>query len=454
MRDTDFANELLDSLDEHVAVLNAQGEIVAVNEAWKRFARANGGAAKGSAPGTNYLEVCRRADGGEGEDAAEMLHGLRSLLSGERRVFALEYPCHSPSEQRWFVARATRFSYQGQIYVAVMHEDITRRRLADDMLRETEATLRQILEAIPVGLWTLNREGEIVHANPAGVRIWGGIRYVGPEHFGDYKGWWLHSGLPIAAGEWPAARAIQNGETSLDDEIRIECFDGSSKVVLHSAIPLRDAAGGIKGAIVLNQDITARKQAEDQLREANAAIEVVNAELQQALAREQRMARTDELTGVSNRRHFFELGKQLFAIAQRYQTPLAVFMFDIDHFKRINDMFGHQIGDAILRRVAEVSLEQTRGADVLARYGGEEFIVTLPNTTAREALAAVENIRQKIAGCDEVFGGRTVKVTISAGVAEIAPQDDSLERLIQRADHALYAAKRAGRNCSRLWAPV
>lgn len=122
--------------------------------------------------------------------------------------------------------------------------------------------LPQILEALPVGVWIMDRTGCITHGNPAGRRVWGGARYVGPAEFGEYKGWWAETGRRIAPDEWAAARAITKGETSLDEVIDIECFDGSRKTILNSALPLRNPAGGIVGAIIINQDITDRRRSE------------------------------------------------------------------------------------------------------------------------------------------------------------------------------------------------
>ena len=318
-----------------------------------------------------------------------------------------------------------------------------------DALNETEATLRSVLEALPVGVWVMNRDGRIVHGNSAGQRIWGGARFVSPEGFGEYKGWWLSTGQPIATEEWAAYRAITKGETSIDEEIRIECFDGTSKVILNSAIPLRDADGTISGAIIVNQDITSRKRVEEQLREANAAIDAANRELEQVLEREQIKARTDGLTGLYNRRHFFELTGSLVAVAQRYGTPLSLIMFDIDHFKLINDRLGHQAGDRILERIAQIAREHTRASDALARYGGEEFILALPNTGLDDALVTAEDLRKRIADYQQFAGDPQLRVTISAGVAGFGHGVDTLDRLIQRADEALYAAKHAGRNCTK-----
>jgi hypothetical protein len=122
--------------------------------------------------------------------------------------------------------------------------------------------LSLVLETLPVGVWIMDPTGRITHGNPAGRRIWAGARYVGPEQFGEYKGWWADTGTRIAPEEWAAARAIQKGETSIDEVVDIECFDGTRKTILNSALPLRSADGTIVGAIVINQDMSDRRRTE------------------------------------------------------------------------------------------------------------------------------------------------------------------------------------------------
>jgi PAS domain S-box-containing protein len=129
-------------------------------------------------------------------------------------------------------------------------------------IRESRALLHNVLETLPVGVWLVNREGKITHGNPAGQRIWGGARMVGIEQFAEYQGWWLATGERIMAEEWGAARAIRQGETSLEEEIEIEAFDGVRKIIRHWAVPLRDEQQRVTGAIVVNQEITRQKEAE------------------------------------------------------------------------------------------------------------------------------------------------------------------------------------------------
>ncbi|MFJ3057404.1 diguanylate cyclase [Herbaspirillum sp. NPDC087042] len=160
----------------------------------------------------------------------------------------------------------------------------------------------------------------------------------------------------------------------------------------------------------------------------------------------QTSSNTDFLTGVLNRRAFYSHGQQQMSVAQRYQRELAVILFDIDHFKRINDTHGHQAGDAILRGVAQTVSGLLRKVDVLARYGGEEFIVLLPESDLVQSGSVAEKLRQALEQGDfEVDGGMRIKVSASFGVAAVCGEQ-GLEYLIRQADQALYRAKKLGRN--------
>ena len=151
--------------------------------------------------------------------------------------------------------------------------DIARHKKAENIVCPNEYRLYRVLEALPVGVFIIDADGKIIHGNHAGEKIWGGARYVGVENFAEYKGRWLNNGKLIEPAEWAAARALQNGEASIDEEIEIECFDGSRKIVLHSALPLHDHLQHIIGAVVVIQDITKRKNTENRLR---AQTEVLN----------------------------------------------------------------------------------------------------------------------------------------------------------------------------------
>jgi diguanylate cyclase (GGDEF)-like protein len=190
------------------------------------------------------------------------------------------------------------------------------------------------------------------------------------------------------------------------------------------------------------------KQVEDELRRAKESLEVVNMELRFAFEHEQHMARTDTLTRINNRRNLFELAEHEFEVAKRYQQPLSIIMFDLDHFKNINDTYGHSVGDKMLERVAQVTHAQLRDVDIIGRYGGEEFVIVLPVTNAQKAFLLAQRILESVSAIRVHTDHGTAAVTLSIGIAETihAPQDESVESVIRRADEAMYAAKQAGRN--------
>jgi PAS domain S-box-containing protein len=141
-------------------------------------------------------------------------------------------------------------------------------RIAGNMqeLEKSQALLRKVLETLPVGVWVTDGSGRIIMENPAGQRIWAGVEQAGAPRQGKYRGWWADSGKRIERGEWALERAVSRGETSVGEAINIHCFDGSFKTILNSAAPLVGPQGEIEGAIVVNEDITERQRAAEELR--------------------------------------------------------------------------------------------------------------------------------------------------------------------------------------------
>ena len=132
----------------------------------------------------------------------------------------------------------------------------------EEQLRESEALLQTTIKLLPVGLWVFDADGKITFSNEAAKQIWAEVRHVGVEQLGEYKGWRIGSGKRVEPHEWAGARAIEKGETSIEEEVEIECFDGTRKIILDSAVPLHGSDGSIRGAVTINQDITERKRTE------------------------------------------------------------------------------------------------------------------------------------------------------------------------------------------------
>jgi len=155
---------------------------------------------------------------------------------------------------------------------------------------------------------------------------------------------------------------------------------------------------------------------------------------------------TDPLTGVTNRRGFFEIGERHLERARLGNEPIAIVMFDLDRFKTINDQFGHAIGDEVLIAFCRLASAQLRPKDLFARIGGEEFVTLLPNTTTQDALRLAERVRSAIEGASHTVEDPLVRMTVSVGVASPTEGTTALDVLVSAADNALYRAKTAGRN--------
>ncbi|MEB3282084.1 MAG: PleD family two-component system response regulator [Lyngbya sp.] len=169
-------------------------------------------------------------------------------------------------------------------------------------------------------------------------------------------------------------------------------------------------------------------------------------ELQQALQEVEKLARLDPLTGIFNRRILMEKAHQEMERAKRYGTPFSVLLLDVDHFKRVNDTYGHPVGDQALCAVVETILDSIRKVDFVGRYGGEEFAIILPEITADSALKAAERIRLQIANLSVPTEEGMLKLTVSIGVTTYHPEDSIIDQLFKRADQGLYQAKAQGRN--------
>jgi circadian clock protein KaiB len=166
---------LLDGMTAHVAMLDLDGTILAVNAAWRRFAGDNSVSGAGLLEGTNYLQVCDRADAtaADATDATAFAVGLREVLEGRREVFVYEYPCHTANEQRWFAARITRVSYGGRLFVMVSHENITDRKRVESALQQSRRRVSDVLESIPDGFFALDEAWRCSYLNRAAERFLG-----------------------------------------------------------------------------------------------------------------------------------------------------------------------------------------------------------------------------------------------------------------------------------------
>jgi diguanylate cyclase (GGDEF)-like protein len=178
------------------------------------------------------------------------------------------------------------------------------------------------------------------------------------------------------------------------------------------------------------RDITDKREASENVRKATAC---------------------DHLTGLTNRRTFFEAAEVELARWKRSPRPLTLIIFDTDHFKAVNDRYGHPAGDVVLRHMADTLNATFRECDIVARLGGEEFAVLLPSTGMGAALEGANRVLKLIESQVVLVDGVEIRYTVSGGIAEMASDVTGLDALIKRADKSLYAAKNAGRNRVACW---
>lgn len=297
-------------------------------------------------------------------------------------------------------------------------KDITAQAEADKLLREREKLYRAFFENNhAVMLLQDPRDGSIVDANPAASSFYGysveAMRKMNIADIDTLSGAETFQEMAEAYHERRAS--FLSRHRLANSEIRdVETYSGPILVQGRQLI------------YSLVHDVTARIRLEREM---------------------ERMATTDALTGADNRHQFFRRAEEELSRANRYRHPLTVLMLDVDYFKSINDAFGHQSGDAVLKALVAQVIYSLRETDVFGRLGGEEFAAILPETDLQGGLLVAERLREELQGLTvKEASGNTMHFTVSIGAAERTESDASMEAIIRRADEALYRAKRMGRN--------
>lgn len=256
--------------------------------------------------------------------------------------------------------------------------------------------------------------------------------------------------MTLQQGMGPVWRAVEARQSIIRQNILLS-GSGESGYRVSSALGSPIVAGNqLLGLLAVyhlnnNRHFSERDSAMLDIVGRQTGIAIANARL---FSETQRLATIDHLTGLFNRYHFFSLAPRELERARRYCHAMALLVIDVDHFKTINDTYGHGAGDTVLRSIAERMRRELRDADILARFGGEEFIALLPETHLAGALHVAERLRAGVEAAPVMFQDTAIHVTISIGctAADRIGADDRLETLIQRADRALYTAKSRGRN--------
>lgn len=274
LRQSEALNQaVLNSLIANIAVLDKEGRIIAVNEAWKRFSHENGGSMISDGPGVNYLDVCRKAAVQREPQAEEALAGIRAVLAGTQLTFTLEYPCHSPQEERWFLMTVTPLhkEYGGAV---ISHSEITSRRKMEHVLRESEERFRIMADGTPVLMWVTDSQGRVEFVNRAYTEYFGIAKEVVQA-----EGWQPLGHPDDVAATTKSFMAALHNHQSYQGQIRVRRADGEWRWIESFGQPRFSSTGEFLGMAGSSLDITDRKLAESSLQATSDELRALSARL-------------------------------------------------------------------------------------------------------------------------------------------------------------------------------
>jgi PAS domain S-box-containing protein len=333
-----FLQSEIDAMSDHVAVLDQFGNILSVNKAWREFGKVNGYANSGYGVGINYLEVCDNVTGELGGEARKVAQGIQDVLNGRLQEFHLDYPCHSPQEQRWFTVSVKPFRVDDAQYVVVVHHDITLRTLLNQALKRSEYLYRTLTNNLPISaVFMFDRDLRYILAEGPAIAAAGLDKNA-------YIGKTLADVFPpeIAERDTPILREALAGKTTI---VEVPFNDFYYQV---QTLPVYNDADEIIGGMVLTQDITAIKHAEAMLREQEKRIV--------ALEKEQ------ELSQLKSR--------MMSRMSHEFRTPLAVLQSSVEMFHRYHDRLSPEMRQERTERIKTEVQHLTRMLDDMT------FVVT------------------------------------------------------------------------------
>jgi len=367
--------------------------------------------------GRRYHEVFPR-------DVVEKFnHGLAEVVRSDKLV-SVNYVIHTGNMRRNYEAR---FLPLLRTQIMVIIREITDLRRSEEAMRHQTRMLQCIVDSMADGVVVVEQTGQLVLLNPAAEHILGpGANdqqvFENRHTFGLFK---PDKQTPFLLDDLPISRALR-GEI-VDAEIFMRDPRKPNPIWLSiSARPLKDDTGVPKGAVAVFRDITHKKHSEEELLQ---------------------YATFDSLTGLYNRRYLLTRLASAINASKRYRHPLSICMCDLDNFKLINDIYGHQTGDEVLRSFGMVIKEELRTPDIAGRYGGDEFCLVMPDTAAIHAQVCVERIRERFKKIlFRTESGDDFSISATFGITELNDNDMSGEELVEAADQALYQAKKSGGN--------
>jgi len=306
-----------------------------------------------------------------------------------------------------------------ELTLALLHS-----RAEVERLGVREQLFSSLLGSVNAVLWAFDwNEQRMIYVSPAYERIFGRSAALLLADYGEWRNSIYPDDIDYAAES--LAKVLETGAVE-SREYRIIRADGQLRWLSDKCF-VSPRLGAEPGSVIVGiaEDITEKKRLEGELH---------------------RLATTDVLTQSSNRRHFFECARREFEHAHKFGSPLAFLLLDLDDFKKINDQYGHQIGDQVLQRLAHCGSNALRRGDLFGRIGGEEFAALFPGCEPDVALQVAERLQREVQRLSFRHEGTSFGITVSQGLTSLLATDVSLDALYARADAAMYMAKRQGKN--------
>lgn len=357
-----------------------------------------------------------------------MAHGIRRIQAGESPKLALAAEKNAIRHTGKALLLAVDHLYdnltlRAQDLLNVKHrldEEVMRRKRTEVKLLQQNQVLITIIKSLPGIFYMVDPEGKFCRVNP----LLGSVTGFSDNELAQMTVHDLFAAEDAALVHQKLEEGFESGSTWVEARIRLK----SGETIPYHFTGARTELEGKAYLLGLGTDMTRHYELEMELT---------------------RLSQTDSLTGLFNLRHFLALSNKELARAKRFDRLPSLLMFDVDHFKSVNDAYGHQRGDEVLKRIGEVCRRHLRAVDILGRIGGEEFAILMPETSTRSAWEAAERLRRNIAAEQITLEGSLdtpLQVTVSIGVAKVLAADQQIDSALQRADQAMYHAKHGGRN--------